>query len=265
MRELKKIKAAQEDLASLEKMIAYLEEKLKDLGEATANNAEDLMACAVALNQKRQASILAYWRCNLSEKASSATRELLETSHLLVSTIEEFRLKPQLNKCWPDFGRYALFSYLLEGEFREELLNHCKLRGNDDIIDQQVFGIVDMNLALTISNGKKSRGYDLFLERKFRQKRKYLIADTFLAYGAIVRAVSEGKLAELDDLVRTCDENYEKRAKDIDYKNFGTEDGTARFNPYHIDFRLATVLKWAICNHRVDRNQIHSIHQWNFS
>ena len=116
----------------------------------------------------------------------------------------------------------------------------------------------------TIVAGKKVRGYDKFFETHIRRKRLKLVADTFLAYAAIVQAVTKGDRESLPALFGECEENYLKRADDLDFKYFGIEDGAARFNDQQVDFRLATLIKWAYRDYPKDLKKLDTIHKWTF-
>lgn len=260
----KKKKSPNDDLESAEWSVDYARGELKKLGEANLENVGEIFCFCHSLNQYTQSVILTYWRLGNKTKVLAAINELIEASSAAIRLIEDFRLKPLLNSSWPDFGRYALFSYLLNGSFHPDFLSYCKFSANDEIIAQKIYRIMDMKLALTMASGKKVRGYDTFFEEYFRKKRLGLVADTFLAYAAIVQAVTKGDREALPELIDACELNYLKRAADINFKYFGIEDGTARFNEQQIDFRLAALIKWAYRDHSKELKQIRTIHQWTF-
>lgn len=260
----KKQKSPKDDLVNATLSVEMERSVLQNLGDATLETASSILSSFERLNRNLQSVMLIYWRLGTKDLAVASLTEVLANYETIYAMIDALKVKPMMNSAWPNFGRASLFSYLLNGEFDTRLLKRCKFKASTEIMDQQAFEIADMHLALTIANGRMVRGYEEFLHTYFRNRRKSFVADTYAAYSQLVSAVSRGDREQLQVLISKCEQYYLRRADDEDFKYFGLGEGTARFNSQHLDFRLATIIKWAYRDYPKERRALTTIHQWRF-
>jgi hypothetical protein len=205
------------------------------------------------------------WRCG-SGDASEFAEQAVKAGIVAAGECTKFRLKPGRDDVPFNFGLACEFSYLVRGEFLPDLVKMLPTLANREQWTTHPYELVEAALVLTMVKGRKLPKWDEFLTTIFRKKLKARhFAASFELYMALILAALQGNWDAMPLLVGQADENYITRVDDELYRNFDTRDGSSMYNAVRIDYRLATILKWAYRDRAREFQKLTTIHRWPFS
>jgi hypothetical protein len=239
-----------------EKMIALCDVWLADIAQINDDviaRAKFPLAYSNLCNaiEKHFEKALLHWRCG--ENPVRDMQAALLTSHKMISSIADWQIDDEtLNGCGGAWSLVSYISYFLDQPVEFPV---------DRALSVRVFRSKYADVALDYHvldalGGKEWRtGIPERLERLAAKKRQMLAVETYRTYLDLLETDGRGERAEA--LVRTAEDNYEKRVRDSFYSGGQTYMGGGQSNRYVIDFQLASILK-----HIGYVGQ--TVHRWNW-
>lgn len=225
-----------------EKMIVNREIALADIArinaEVIARGDYSLAYCNIAeALQKHFDSALLRWKRGDSPVIDM--ERALETSGKMLSAITGWNLDDEtLNGYGHTWNIVRYIAFLLD---RQVDLPNDRLIRIREYHCQYADLALDYHILDAIEGREWRDGLTEPFERLASKKRQMLAVDTYRTYFDLLDA--EGNDVRAEELVRTAETNYNKRARDAFFGGGPTYMGGGPDNPYVVDFILGAVLK----------------------
>lgn len=257
-------KAAKLDLESAYRSVDFHWQLLLELGKVNKENAYQVMRHLDHLANQHQQIALKHWRRGERSETLEQVAKILSADRDAASVAKSYRFRPKINHGWAAFGRAAIFSYLLEGEFDLVLLGLCRFTAPEDITRQNVLRVIDMHLAKCLSKGRADNSLREFVAKYYRSPQVRIARHSYIGYANLIDAINKQDHEQILSAIEVCEKNYLDRANDLSYSSFDLGEGTARFNAQEVDYRLAAILKMLHAKIPQLKRKVTSLHQWRF-
>ena len=222
-----------------------------------------IKACDIEFRGRISLALVA-WRCADADPRVEI-REALELAMHTATICSRFGLRQQPQNVPFSFASACQFAYLLHSDFPQELVRLLTSVSHWVEFPHTVYECADSGLVYGMLKNHPPRGWGQLVDAAFRgQKSLRLYPDSFDSYMDIILHTARNQRTLLPALIEAADRYYDAREQDETYREFDQRDGAATYNAVRVDFRLATIIKWAYRDYPTERGQLTTIHRWPY-